>query len=84
MRFDKVFLNIINERVSDLPDPQLYPAVKEAFDVAYDSVYAFHFAQKGSRVLDASEVSMCITSVGLYLCFWGTAVLPTTALMLAV
>ncbi|RZC47114.1 hypothetical protein C5167_040051 [Papaver somniferum] len=36
----------IIERVADLSHPQLDPAVKEAFDVAYDNIYAFHFAPK--------------------------------------
>ncbi|KAI3880230.1 hypothetical protein MKX03_015209 [Papaver bracteatum] len=89
-RFDKVSLDKIIERVADLPDPQLDPAVKEAFDVAYDNIYAFHYAQKAPPVkvenmkgVRCKRVSRCITSVGLYVP-GGTAVLPSTALMLAV
>ncbi|KAI3930026.1 hypothetical protein MKW92_032481 [Papaver armeniacum] len=89
-RFDKVSLDKIIERVADIPDPQLDPAVKEAFDVAYDNIYAFHFAQKAPPVkvenmkgVRCKRVSRCITSVGLYVP-GGTAVLPSTALMLAV
>ncbi|KAI3921495.1 hypothetical protein MKW98_013429 [Papaver atlanticum] len=33
-RFDKVSLDKFIGRVADIPDPQLDPAVKEAFDVA--------------------------------------------------
>ncbi|RZC47083.1 hypothetical protein C5167_040035 [Papaver somniferum] len=89
-RFDKVSLDKIIERVADLPDPQLDPAVKEAFDVAYDNIYAFHYAQKAPpekvenmKGVRCKRVSRCITSVGLYVP-GGTAVLPSTALMLAV
>ncbi|KAI3902833.1 hypothetical protein MKW92_048225, partial [Papaver armeniacum] len=89
-RFDKVSLDKIIEQVADLPDPQLDPAVKEAFDVAYDNIYAFHFAQKSPPVkvenmkgVRCKRVSRCITSVGLYVP-GGTAVLPSTTLMLAV
>ncbi|KAI3964047.1 hypothetical protein MKW92_014290 [Papaver armeniacum] len=77
------FLDKIIERVLD-------PAVKEAFDVAYDNIYAFHYAQKAPPVkvenmkgVRCKRVSRCITSVGLYVP-GGTAVLPSTALMLAV
>ena len=28
---------------------QLDPSIKEAFDVAYDNIYAFHFAQKSAE-----------------------------------
>eukprot|EP00494_Astrolonche_serrata_P003442 UN03448 len=44
--FDKVTLDNAVVRVSDLPDAELDPAVKEAFDVAYDNIYAFHVSQK--------------------------------------
>ncbi|RZC48354.1 hypothetical protein C5167_041312 [Papaver somniferum] len=81
-RFDKVSLDKIIERLD--------PAVKEAFDVAYDNIYAFHYAQKAPpekvenmKGVRCKRVSRCITSVGLYVP-GGTAVLPSTALMLAV
>ncbi|XP_066366387.1 histidinol dehydrogenase, chloroplastic-like isoform X2 [Miscanthus floridulus] len=45
-KFDKVTLDDVVVRVSDLPDAELDPAVKEAFDVAYDNIYAFHVSQK--------------------------------------
>ncbi|KAG6424693.1 hypothetical protein SASPL_115113 [Salvia splendens] len=90
MRFDKVRLDNIVESVSDLPDPELDPAVQEAFDVAYNNIFAFHAAQKPvEKVVENMEgvkckrVARCISSVGLYVP-GGTAVLPSTALMLAI
>ncbi|EYU26884.1 hypothetical protein MIMGU_mgv1a018576mg [Erythranthe guttata] len=93
-RFDKVELDTIVETVSDLPDPVLDPAVQEAFDVAYDNIYAFHDAQKpvekiaenmevSSAIFNCKIIPVCISSVGLYYP-GGTAVLPSTALMLSV
>ncbi|KAL0464217.1 UNVERIFIED_CONTAM: Histidinol dehydrogenase, chloroplastic [Sesamum latifolium] len=89
-RFDKVELDIIVENVNDLPDPVLDPAVQKAFDVAYDNIFAFHFAQKPvEKIVENMEGVRCkrvarsISSVGLYVP-GGTAVLPSTALMLSV
>ncbi|KAL1320631.1 histidinol dehydrogenase, chloroplastic [Arachis ipaensis] len=45
-RFDKVELDRLVEVVPELPDPVLDPHIKEAFDVAYGNIYAFHAAQK--------------------------------------
>ncbi|MCL7024706.1 hypothetical protein MKW94_008876, partial [Papaver nudicaule] len=47
---DIVSLYKISERASDLLDPQLDPTVIEAFDVADDIIYAFHYAQKAPPV----------------------------------
>ncbi|XP_059652855.1 histidinol dehydrogenase, chloroplastic-like isoform X2 [Cornus florida] len=89
-RFDKVELDKIVENVSELPDPELDAAVREAFDVAYNNIYAFHAAQRSAeRTIEnmkgvrCKRVARSITSVGLYVP-GGTAVLPSTALMLAV
>ncbi|KAJ0016712.1 hypothetical protein Pint_11277 [Pistacia integerrima] len=89
-RFDKVKLDKIVENVSELPDPELQPAVKEAFDVAYDNIYAFHLAQKSAeqnvenmKGVKCKRVARSVGSVGLYVP-GGTAVLPSTALMLSV
>ncbi|KAL5097697.1 hypothetical protein RYX36_002024 [Vicia faba] len=89
-RFDKVDLDKIVELVSDLPDPVLDPSIKEAFDVAYSNIYAFHAAQKSPeksvenmKGVQCKRVARSINSVGLYVP-GGTAVLPSTALMLAV
>ncbi|KAI5572135.1 hypothetical protein BDE02_11G142600 [Populus trichocarpa] len=89
-KFDKVKLDKIVENVSELPDPELEAAVREAFDVAYDNIYAFHLAQKSTeksvenmKGVRCKRVARSIGSVGLYVP-GGTAVLPSTALMLAV
>ncbi|XP_021889782.1 histidinol dehydrogenase, chloroplastic [Carica papaya] len=89
-RFDKVQLNQIVENVSDLPDPELDATIKEAFDVAYQNIYAFHLAQKSTektvenmKGVICKRVARSIGSVGLYVP-GGTAVLPSTALMLSI
>ncbi|KAF2317901.1 hypothetical protein GH714_041221 [Hevea brasiliensis] len=89
-RFDKVKLEKLVENVSELPDPELDAAVREAFDVAYDNIYAFHLAQKAAeknvenmKGVRCKRVARSISSVGLYVP-GGTAVLPSTALMLSV
>lgn len=89
-KFDKITLDKIVEEVADLPDPELDPAVREAFDVAYDNIHAFHMAQKTSeksvenmKGVRCKRVVRSIGSVGIYVP-GGTAVLPSTALMLSV
>ncbi|KAK2983466.1 hypothetical protein RJ640_006479 [Escallonia rubra] len=89
-RFDKVELNKIVENVDELPDPELDASVREAFDVAYNNIYAFHAAQKPvEKIVENMEGVRCkrvarsISSVGLYVP-GGTAILPSTALMLSV
>ncbi|XP_039002414.1 histidinol dehydrogenase, chloroplastic [Hibiscus syriacus] len=69
---------------------ELDPTVKEAFNVAYNNIYAFHLAQKSveqsvenMKGVRCKRVARSIGSVGLYVP-GGTAVLPSTALMLAV
>ena len=78
------------KRVADLPDPKLDDDVKAAFDMAYDNIHKFHAAQKELADVDVEtmpgvrcrRVSRPIGAVGLYVP-GGTAVLPSTALMLA-
>ncbi|KAK9756274.1 hypothetical protein RND81_01G086000 [Saponaria officinalis] len=89
-KFDKVQLDQVVEEVADLPDPELEPHIKEAFDVAYDNIYAFHLAQKsGGNVVEnmkgvrCKRVARSIGSVGIYIP-GGTAVLPSTAFMLSI
>ncbi|KAF9673160.1 hypothetical protein SADUNF_Sadunf11G0119700 [Salix dunnii] len=89
-KFDKVKLDKIVENVFELPDPELEAAVREAFDVAYDNIYAFHLAQRSAeksienmKGVRCKRVARSIGSVGLYVP-GGTAVLPSTALMLAI
>ncbi|BBN14024.1 histidinol dehydrogenase [Marchantia polymorpha subsp. ruderalis] len=91
VKFDKVTLENIVELVADLPDPELDPEVKAAFDVAYANIKTFHAAQKKSQSMEVEtmpgvrckRVARAISNVGLYVP-GGTAVLPSTALMLAV
>lgn len=89
-KFDKVKLDKVVEDVAELPDPELDPTIKEAFDVAYDNIYAFHAAQKSEekfvenmKGVRCKRVARCVGSVGLYVP-GGTAVLPSTALMLSI
>ncbi|MCO5589223.1 hypothetical protein L7F22_043189 [Adiantum nelumboides] len=90
-KFDGVKLDSVLESVADLPDPKLDGDVKAAFDVAYNNIYAFHAAQKRTHELQVENmsgvkcrrISRAISAVGLYVP-GGTAVLPSTALMLAV
>lgn len=74
----------------DLPMPDLDPEVKKAFDVAYANISAFHAAQQqpDSEVetmpgVRCRRVTRPIGAVGLYVP-GGSAVLPSTALMLAI
>ncbi|KAI3721275.1 hypothetical protein L2E82_32281 [Cichorium intybus] len=90
LRFDKVELEKIIENVNELSDPELDESVRESFDVAYSNIYAFHAAQKPvEKVVENMEGVRCkrvarsISSVGLYVP-GGTAVLPSTALMLSI
>ena len=90
-KFDGVDLDAVVVRVEDLPDPILDDDVREAFDVAYENIKKFHEAQKDVADVDVEtmpgvrcrRVSRPIGAVGLYVP-GGTAVLPSTALMLAV
>nr|GLL27897.1 histidinol dehydrogenase, chloroplastic isoform X1 [Ipomoea trifida] len=90
IRYDKVELDKMVENVNELPDLELEADVREAFDIAYNNIYAFHAAQKPvERTVEnmagvrCKRVARSIASVGLYVP-GGTAVLPSTALMLAV
>ncbi|KAL2343698.1 hypothetical protein Fmac_004983 [Flemingia macrophylla] len=90
LRFDKADCDNIVELVSDLPDSLLDARVKEAFDIAYSNIYAFHEAQRTPersvetmKGVQCKRVARSINSVGLYVP-GGTAVLPSTALMLSV
>ncbi|KAI0497587.1 hypothetical protein KFK09_020818 [Dendrobium nobile] len=90
IKFDKVTLERIVEHVSDLPNPEIDQEVREAFDVAFDNIYAFHAAQRiPERIIEnmsgvkCKRIARCVGSVGLYVP-GGTAVLPSTALMLSV
>ena len=70
---------------------QLAPETKSAIDIAYENIYKFHKRQEDTTKLEVetmegvlcSRFSRPIESVGLYVP-GGTAVLPSTALMLGV
>lgn len=89
-KFDKVDLDTVCVPIDSLPDPVLSKEVTDAFDVAYENIKAFHEAQKSDGIsvetmpgVTCRRVSRPIGAVGLYVP-GGTAVLPSTALMLAV
>ena len=74
------------------PEPTgLDPAVQAAIDVAYANIYKFHAAQAegGSMVVETMPGVVCsrfarpVARVGLYVP-GGTAILPSTALMLGI
>lgn len=89
-KFDHV---IIKEAVVDVPNPDdiiLPPSVKKAFDTAFKNIFRFHFAQKPNKIkIETTKGIICeriakpIERVGLYIP-GGTAVLPSTVLMLGV
>jgi len=89
-RFDRVDLEEVCIPIDALPAPVLDQDVTAAFDVAYENIKKFHEAQKTGGIevetmpgVTCRRVSRPIGSVGLYVP-GGTAVLPSTALMLAV
>ena len=90
-KFDKVKLSSPVLEVGSLQVPALSENVKAAIDLAYDNIYKFHKAQLNPEPL---EVETCkgvkcsrhvrpIEKVGLYVP-GGSAVLPSTALMLGI
>lgn len=89
-KFDRVQLDDICVSMQDLPWPQLPEEVTRAFDVAYANIRAFHEAQRGGDIsvetmpgVTCRRVTRPINAVGVYVP-GGTAVLPSSALMLAV
>ncbi|KAJ7553215.1 hypothetical protein O6H91_06G088500 [Diphasiastrum complanatum] len=90
-RFDGVRMENIVEEVINIPYPQLDSDVQAAFDVAYRNIFTFHAAQKNIQQIEVEtmpgvkckRVARSIQAVGLYVP-GGTAVLPSTALMLAI
>ncbi|RZJ78139.1 MAG: histidinol dehydrogenase, partial [Flavobacterium sp.] len=91
-QFDKVKLSslfIDKDELADLAK-QIPEKVKNAIDVAYNNVYKFHSAQlKTEAKVETMEGVICwrearaIEKVGLYIP-GGTAVLPSTFLMLGI
>lgn len=77
-------------RPDSLPQPRLDFDVKRAIDVAYQNIRTFHLAQRRPPLtvetmpgVRCMRISRPIERVGIYVP-GGTAVLPSTALMLAV
>lgn len=75
--------------VATCPWPKVEPKVAEALDAAYENVRRFHFAQKKPLLrletmpgVECRRMAVAIEAVGLYVP-GGTAVLPSTAYMLA-
>jgi len=91
-KFDKVEMaeeDLVVD-VASLPEPDLDPLVKESFDVAYANIHKFHSAQVRAPIavttmpgVTCQRVCRPIQNVGIYVP-GGTAVLPSTALMLGV
>eukprot|EP00191_Tetraselmis_sp_GSL018_P013422 CAMPEP_0177586188 /NCGR_PEP_ID=MMETSP0419_2-20121207/4929_1 /TAXON_ID=582737 /ORGANISM="Tetraselmis sp., Strain GSL018" /LENGTH=436 /DNA_ID=CAMNT_0019076043 /DNA_START=216 /DNA_END=1526 /DNA_ORIENTATION=- len=89
-KFDRVDMDAVVYKVEDLPDPVLPEETMKAFDVAYNNIRAFHEAQQVAPLtvetmpgVVCRRISRAIGAVGLYVP-GGTAVLPSSALMLAV
>lgn len=89
-RFDHVELDAVCVALEGLEEPTLARETVAAFDVAYENIRAFHEAQRGTDVdmetmpgVRCRRVERPIGAVGLYVP-GGTAVLPSSALMLAV
>ncbi|KAJ2726565.1 trifunctional histidinol dehydrogenase [Coemansia sp. Benny D115] len=88
-KFDRVELDQVVLR-APFAEPELPAAVREAIDQAYANVHRFHSAQLGGDIsvetmpgVTCSRFSRAIERVGLYVP-GGTAVLPSSALMLGV
>lgn len=91
-KFDRVELPLADlvVDVASLPDPELAPEIKAAFDVAYANITKFHAAQVRAPIkvetmpgIECNRICRPIERVGLYVP-GGTAVLPSTCLMLGV
>ncbi|GAB4815391.1 hypothetical protein N2152v2_002437 [Parachlorella kessleri] len=89
-KFDRVQLQETCTPIQELPEPELDAETRQAFDVAYENIRAFHRAQQSAPLevetmpgVRCRRVARPINAVGLYVP-GGTAVLPSSALMLAV
>ncbi|KAL3154279.1 Histidinol dehydrogenase, chloroplastic [Trebouxia sp. C0010 RCD-2024] len=89
-KFDHVKLETVCAPIEDFPDPQLPAETVTAFQTAFDNIHAFHEAQLKNPLsvetmpgVNCSRVTRPIGAVGIYVP-GGTAVLPSSALMLSV
>jgi len=91
LKFDRCELDETCVRLEDVPWPEGIPKeVTDAFDVAYENIKRFHEAQAQEELVvetmpgvTCRRMSRAIGAVGLYVP-GGTAILPSSALMLAV
>ena len=90
LKFDRCELGAPVVPIADVAWPELPAELTAAFDVAYENIRTFHEAQKQAAMavetmpgVTCRRISRAIGAVGLYVP-GGTAVLPSTALMLAV
>ncbi len=88
-QFDKATIPTVCMPVPD-DEPDLDPNLKESIDVAYNNIYAFHRPQMGLTLeietmpgVVCRRVTRPIENVGIYVP-GGTAILPSTALMLGI
>ncbi|EIE26673.1 histidinol dehydrogenase [Coccomyxa subellipsoidea C-169] len=89
-RFDGVDLSSVCVPIEELADPEISAESKEAFDIAYENIKAFHEAQRSAPLevetmpgVRCRRVTRPIGAVGIYVP-GGTAVLPSSTLMMAV
>ncbi|KAK9823498.1 hypothetical protein WJX72_003184 [[Myrmecia] bisecta] len=89
-KFDRVRLDTVCIPIEELPEPHLDETTKAAFDTAFDNIKAFHTAQLSEPLevetmpgVRCRRVARPIDAVGVYVP-GGTAVLPSSALMLSV
>ncbi|DBB07986.1 TPA: hypothetical protein ACH3X3_009363 [Trebouxia sp. C0006] len=89
-KFDRVQLDTVCLPIEDFPEPQLPAETVSAFQTAFDNIHAFHEAQQKSPLsvetmpgVNCRRLTRPIGAVGLYVP-GGTAVLPSSALMLSV
>jgi len=89
-RFDKATLATPMYAVREIDQIPVSPEVKAAFETAFNNIYMFHRAQRPQEVtvetmpgVVCSRYPRAIPRVGLYVP-GGTAVLPSSVLMLAV
>jgi len=89
-KFDRVDMDAVVYKIEDLPEPVLPEESTKAFDTAFNNIHAFHTAQLTGPMsvetmpgVTCRRISRPIGAVGVYVP-GGTAVLPSSALMLAV
>lgn len=89
-KFDRVALDSVCVPIKELPVVPLDPEVAAAFDLAFNNIRAFHAAQAAPPLevetmpgVRCRRLARPIAAVGLYVP-GGSAVLPSSALMLGV